>query len=572
MSKTILTQEDINQIINLYQTTIPSTHKLAEQFKVGHKKISKLLKDNNVKINLKGAQIKFGNSSEIEKSKTVIYSTNNENKKLIAVCKKTNLEFEDVNNLSGCLTRHMIETYGEFTKIPNNTYQRKKYELENGKKWFEEYFNIIEVLKKKVRKCKLCEWETIDTCNKTGCFEQHIKTHSIELKDYLIQFPEDKIYHKIFVKNENYTNTLKIPSNAIKCQICSETMKVINNTHLMDKHKITPKEYKLMFPNHHLLSKTTYDLFSLNYKNANLTMKPTWTSKGEIELKEFIESLGFEVEKSRNRALLQGREIDIIIPKLNIGFEFNGLYYHTEKMGKYSTYHINKTIACNEVGYKLIHIFEDEWVVKKDLVKNKIKHILNVNNGVKIGARKCNIIKISSKIKSNFLNNNHIQNSCSSLINYGAYYENELIGVMCFGDKRYMTKDDGSYELLRFATKQKYVVSGLASKLLKVFINEYKPQNIISFADRRWTLNANNNLYTNLGFKLTNITKPTYCYYNSKIDKYKRLHKFGFGKNSLKKKYPNLDFSKTEKEIMDELGYDRIWDCGLFKYELNFNK
>ena len=27
-----------------------------------------------------------------------------------------------------------------------------------------------------------------------------------------------------------------------------------------------------------------------------------------------------------------------------------------------------------------------------------------------------------------------------------------------------------------------------------------------------------------------------------------------------------------EKELMDELGYDRIWDCGLFKYELDLTK
>ena len=42
----------------------------------------------------------------------------------------------------------------------------------------------------------------------------------------------------------------------------------------------------------------------------------------------------------------------------------------------------------------------------------------------------------------------------------------------------------------------------------------------------------------------------------------------GFIGKRLKRKFPNLDFSKTEKELMSELGYDRIWDCGLFKYEL----
>ena len=41
-------------------------------------------------------------------------------------------------------------------------------------------------------------------------------------------------------------------------------------------------------------------------------------------------------------------------------------------------YHLNKTIKCNEKGYGLIHVFEDEYVNKKQLVLNKIKHILNI--------------------------------------------------------------------------------------------------------------------------------------------------------------------------------------------------
>ena len=51
--KTNLTLEKINEIVNLYLTEIPSTHKLSEKFLVGHKKISQILKDNNIKINKK---------------------------------------------------------------------------------------------------------------------------------------------------------------------------------------------------------------------------------------------------------------------------------------------------------------------------------------------------------------------------------------------------------------------------------------------------------------------------------------------------------------------------------------
>ena len=129
--------------------------------------------------------------------------------------------------------------------------------------------------------------------------------------------------------------------------------------------------------------------------------------------------------------------------------------------------------------------------------------------------------------------------------------------------------DKNSYELTRFATNVNYKVAGIAGKLLKYFITNYKPNKIISFGDARWVLDSDSNMYTKLGFKLVNILGPDYKYFNPKISRNKRLHKFGFGKSKLKKKYPHLDFSKTEKELMIELGYDRIWDCGLFKYELD---
>ncbi len=566
--KTKLTSEDINNIIELYQTEISSTHKLAEKFKVGHKKISQILKENNIEINKKGGQTQMGNSSEIESSKSNIYISSKTHE-LVAQCKKTNVVIKDPNNLSGKLTKHIIDLYGDVW-IPTNTYQRKKYELINNKKWFEEYFNIVEVEILPTRKCKLCDWETTDITNKTGCFENHInKSHKIILDEYLTKFSEDIVYHPNYIKKTELSQFLSKNKNYVICKICGEKMKSISNTHLKNKHNITTLEYKLKFPNEKIVSTSISEGLSDLAKITNVNITPTWTSKGETEIKEFIESLGFQVNKGKNRKLLDGKEIDLIVEDTNICIEYDGLYYHTEKMGKTSSYHLNKTIECNQIGYKLIHIFEDEWKTKEELVKTKLKHLLKVNDGFKIGGRSITIKKINNEDKTFFLNQNHIQGNDKSNIFYGGYYNNELVGVMTFNNKRNMTKNnDGEFELSRFATKQNYVIIGLASKILKQFIKDYTPKTIISFADRRWTIDSTNNLYTNLGFKLVSITKPTYYYYNSKVNRYKRFHKFGFGKNNLKKRFPDLDYNKTEKELTTELGYDKIWDCGLFKYEL----
>ena len=48
----------------------------------------------------------------------------------------------------------------------------------------------------------------------------------------------------------------------------------------------------------------------------------------------------------------------------------------------------------------------------------------------------------------------------------------------------------------------------------------------------------------------------------------KRLHKFNFRKKLLHKKY-NLPLTMTENEMTKELGYSKIWNCGLYKFVWN---
>ena len=106
---------------------------------------------------------------------------------------------------------------------------------------------------------------------------------------------------------------------------------------------------------------------------------------------------------------------------------------------------------------------------------------------------------------------------------------------------------------------------GVGGKLFGYFVRKYNPTEVKSFADRRWTLDKDKNLYTNLGFKLDEILKPDYRYYNYKVDKVKRFHKFGFRKEILSKKY-GFPMEMTESEMTKAIGFDKIWDCGLFRY------
>jgi hypothetical protein len=133
---------------------------------------------------------------------------------------------------------------------------------------------------------------------------------------------------------------------------------------------------------------------------------------------------------------------------------------------------------------------------------------------------------------------------------------------MSFKNGNVKSKD---WELTRFASDYHYVCRGVGGKLFKRFIKDINPERVISFADRRWTVDMHANLYTKLDFIIDKIGRPDYRYYNERVDRYKRVHKMSFVKDKLIKKY-GFPKEMTEWEMARELGYDRIWDCGLIKY------
>lgn len=291
------------------------------------------------------------------------------------------------------------------------------------------------------------------------------------------------------------------------------------------------------------------------FKCANLV------SKKENEILDFVKSICCDAEQG-NRSILNGKEIDIFIPSKMIGIEYNGLRWHSDAFISDKWYHINKTIECNNQGIRLLHIFEDEYVEKKDIVLNKILHILNLKQDCpKVMARKCTIREIDNVIAKDFLNRFHIQGYVASTKHLGAFLGDILVGVMSF---RIENKSLLKWELTRFASDYNYICCGIGGKLFKWFIKNYKPQEIKSFADRRWTLDKNNNLYVKLGFTLEKELKPDYEYVLNANPQH-RIHKFNFRKKVLSKKY-GLSLTMTENEMVKELGYSKIWNCGLFKF------
>lgn len=290
-----------------------------------------------------------------------------------------------------------------------------------------------------------------------------------------------------------------------------------------------------------------------------------YKSGEENEIFEYIKSLGIYIEQ-RNRTLINPFEIDMIIPDRKIAIEYCGLYWHSESSNnKNKIYHLNKMKLCEEKGYRLITIFSDEWNLKKNIVKIKLKNILGFEFN-HIAARKCLVKSIETDAVRTFYDKNHLQGYTNAQINIGLTYNDTLVACMSFGSARaftHISKQINSYELIRYASSIN--VQGGAGKLLSYFEKQYKPNIVFSYADARWSYG---NMYYKLGF--TQINKklnPGYWYTN---DYSTREHRYNFTKNSLVKQ--GHDPCLTEWEIMQSIGYDRIWDCGQYKFEKIYTK
>ena len=271
-----------------------------------------------------------------------------------------------------------------------------------------------------------------------------------------------------------------------------------------------------------------------------------------------------------DRSVLDGKEIDIYVPEYKFGIEYNGLMWHSIGESKYSKFnrpdtrenryqHVYKTNLAQNKGIQLFHIFENEWLDenKQSIWKSVINDKLGLNT--KIGARKCEIREVQTKIANDFLNKNHLQGATNGRIKIGLFYDNDLVSLMTFSAGRQMSKD-AEYELLRFCSKKGYTIQGGASKLFTYFVRKYNPKSVKSFANRRW---SQGNLYQKLGFKLSHISNPNYFYF--KPEEGVLYSRNMFQKKSLKR-FKSYSKDKTEYQITLEEGYRRIYDSGNYVF------
>ncbi len=270
-------------------------------------------------------------------------------------------------------------------------------------------------------------------------------------------------------------------------------------------------------------------------------------------ISEWLNSFDFNFKSDYK--ILQGLELDLYDESLKLAIEYCGLYWHNDcsPQPRGRMYHYQKYKACLDQGIQLITIFSDEWLFREQQCRSHIKAVIGASAN-RVFARKCEIKEVSKEEARQFISTYHIQGGKHhSIVNFGIYYEQDLLGVMSLGKH---PRNQQDIVLDRLCFKDEYQIVGGASKLFNRCIQWAKDNQhskIISFSDNRWSLGK---VYEALKFDLEKEYGPDYSYVdltNSQL----RL-----SKQSQSKKLTNCPEELTEFEWAYQRSLGRIWDCG----------
>lgn len=311
----------------------------------------------------------------------------------------------------------------------------------------------------------------------------------------------------VYIGNKEYTR--------VTCKVCGNTSEVLPNNHL---------------------------------RGHGCRHCATSASKAEQEIRDFIESLGFTTEKI---ILDNGKHIDIFVPEISLGVEYNGSYWHSS-VHKDKNYHLEKTEVANRQGIDLVHIWESDFVRDKGLVFSMISSKLGTLH--RVYARDCVVKEVPIADARKFTENNHIQGHAQSATRHiGLYFYDTLVMLISLGKPRFNNKYSADLELLRSVAKQGVNVVGGLSKLLSKLPKNTK---VISYARRDY---SNGNSYIKTGFTLIGTTPVDYWYVNSKGD---HISRYQAMKHKLPELLERFKEELTEEENMKNHGYHRIYGCG----------
>lgn len=274
-------------------------------------------------------------------------------------------------------------------------------------------------------------------------------------------------------------------------------------------------------------------------------------------------------------------ELDIYIPHLHIGFEFNGQAFHNSSKGLYHkdiNYHKWKTEQFLSKGVKVYHIWD---FVSDDLSQSIVRSKVGLSE--RIYARACCVSKLSLEESQEFLSRCHPDGWVKANHYYGLYHNNDLVAVMSFVHK-VSHQSKNQWEISRFATELNTTVVGGFPKLLKdsipYLVDRQGKVTFVVTCNRDLAPDYKSSVYSKHGFRLVQESGPLRWYWASKsIGSFKRGNRCSLHKGQRQKLFnycKELDLthdpSLSVAEYADLLGLKQVYNSGSWRLSLEITK
>lgn len=193
---------------------------------------------------------------------------------------------------------------------------------------------------------------------------------------------------------------------------------------------------------------------------------------------------------------------------------------HVTAIEKHQTYYLLQTEKAVVILYlpgglrietdqHILHIHIDYDQLMSDELKiiNRLRGLQGC--GQRIYARHTVVARIEKRVALEFQEEHHLQAALPGKYRYGLFYQGELVSVAVFGGARIMRREGAahrSFELLRFCHKADTLVVGGLSKLIKAFVGDFTPEDIMTYADKDWA--QEDSSLSTIGFKIVENLPP----------------------------------------------------------------
>ena len=244
-----------------------------------------------------------------------------------------------------------------------------------------------ESIKSKSRKTKLVRHDDPTYTNRQKCKETMQSKYGVDncsqLDDWNSKVKETKLQR---YGSTTYTNSTKMSQTKLsKTQKYELDNNVIVIKSFIDKYggrcysaierlNIPVKYYNDRFFIPISKTKELIDYLESITKGSGKSYK-------EIDIANFIRSFYNGQVNLNDRKAIRPKEIDVYLPELKLGIEYNGSYWHCIENGTPKDLHLKKSLLCRSKGIRLIHIYEfEDFEEQKQLLKDLILGVDNYSS------------------------------------------------------------------------------------------------------------------------------------------------------------------------------------------------